>query len=133
MKIKMMLAGVSALLVVSSVWATPATDALLAKYKEAGATKVDANKAKQDWVKEVKNAKGETGSCAACHGKDLTKPGKHVETGKVIEPMSPKVTKERFTEEKKIEKWFLRNCKEAWGRECTAQEKADFLSFLIAQ
>ena len=35
--------------------------------------------------------------------------------------------------QKKIEKWFKRNCKEAWGRECTAQEKADFLTYLITQ
>jgi hypothetical protein len=47
--------------------------------------------------------------------------------------MSMKVNAERFTDVKKIEKWFKRNCKDAWGRECTVQEKADFLTFLLAQ
>ncbi|MEA3244387.1 MAG: DUF1924 domain-containing protein, partial [Pseudomonadota bacterium] len=31
---------------------------------------------------------------------------------------------------KKIEKWFKRNCKWTLGRECTAQEKADFLAYI---
>jgi len=112
--------------------ASPASDALFAQYKAAGATKVDAAKAKKDWATEVV-VDGEKMSCASCHGTDLNKPGKHHKTGKVIEAMSPRVTADRFTEEKKIEKWFKRNCKDAWGRECTVQEKADFLTFLIAQ
>jgi len=29
--------------------------------------------------------------------------------------------------------WFKRNCNDAWGRDCTAQEKADFLAFMLAQ
>jgi len=47
--------------------------------------------------------------------------------------MSARVNAERYTDEKKIEKWFKRNCKDTWGRECTAQEKGDFLTFLLAQ
>jgi len=31
-----------------------------------------------------------------------------------------------------VEKWFKRNCKDVLARECTAQEKADFVAFLIA-
>lgn len=112
--------------------ATPASDALLAKYKAEGVTKTDAAKAKKDWTREVE-VDGEKMSCASCHGNDFSKAGKHHKTGKVIEPMSMKVNAERFTDEKKIEKWFKRNCKDAWGRECTVQEKADFLTFLIAQ
>jgi hypothetical protein len=104
----------------------------LAQYKAAGAAKTDAAKAKKDWTTEVV-VDGEKMSCATCHGTDLSKAGKHHKTGKVIEAMSQKVTADRYTEEKKIEKWFKRNCKDAWGRECTVQEKADFLTFLIAQ
>jgi len=134
MKIGMKILGVCALLVTTSSWAsTPAADALMAQYKAAGVSKVDAAKAKQDWTKEVKNEEGEMVSCSSCHGADMSKAGAHMKTKKVIEPMSRKVNAERFTDEKKIEKWFKRNCKEAWGRECTVQEKADFLSFLISQ
>ncbi len=116
----------------SEASATPATDALLAKYKSEGASKFDAAKAKKDWTKEVDGEDGKI-SCATCHGTDLTKAGEHHKTKKVIEPMSARVNPERFTDEKKIEKWFKRNCKDAWGRECTAQEKGDFLTFLLAQ
>lgn len=112
--------------------ASPASDALLAKYAAEGATKADMAKAKKDWTREVV-VDGEKMSCATCHGSDFSKAGKHHTTGKVIEAMSSKVTTDRYTEEKKIEKWFKRNCKDAWGRECTVQEKADFLTFLIAQ
>jgi hypothetical protein len=132
MKKSMTLLGLIALLSAASVFATPASDAVLAKYKAEGVSKTDAAKAKKDWTLEVV-VDGEKMSCATCHGTDFTKAGKHHKTGKVIQPMSSKVTADRYTEEKKIEKWFKRNCKDAWGRECTAQEKADFLTFLIAQ
>ncbi|TBR21868.1 MAG: DUF1924 domain-containing protein, partial [Candidatus Nitrosotenuis sp.] len=29
-----------------------------------------------------------------------------------------------------VEKWFKRNCKETLERECTPQEKGDFLAYL---
>jgi hypothetical protein len=118
--------------VAAPTFATPASDSLLAQYKSEGAGKADPMKAKQDWTREV-TVDGEKMSCATCHGSDFSKAGKHHRTGKVIEPMSMKVNAERFTDVKKIEKWFKRNCKDAWGRECTAQEKTDFLTFLLAQ
>ncbi len=117
----------------STAFATPASDSLLATYKAAGASKVDAAKGKTDWNREVVGEDGETMSCTTCHGKDLSKAGEHHKTHKVINPMSPRANAERFTDEKKIEKWFKRNCKDVWGRECTAQEKADLLTFLLAQ
>ncbi len=43
--------------------------------------------------------------------------------------MAVSVNPERFTKTKKIKKWFKRNCKWAWGRECTAQEKGNFLTY----
>ncbi|MBA3024011.1 MAG: DUF1924 domain-containing protein [Gammaproteobacteria bacterium] len=112
--------------------ATPASDTLLARYKAEGAKAPDAAKAKKDWTRE-EVVEGEKMSCATCHGTDFSKPGKHHRTGKVIEPMSMKVNAERYSDVKKIEKWFKRNCKDAWGRECTVQEKADFLTFMLAQ
>ncbi len=117
----------------SGAFATPASDSLLAKFKAEGVTKIDAEKAKKDWTKEAKGEDGEVLSCSSCHGTDFSKAGKHHKTSKVIEPMSMRANAERYTEEKKIEKWFKRNCKDTWGRECTAQEKADFLTFMLAQ
>ena len=112
--------------------ATPASDALMAQYKSAGAGNFDAERGKSNWTKEVKSDEGEMESCTTCHGTDLNKQGKHHKTKKVIEPMSATVNPERFTDEKKIEKWFKRNCKDVWARECTPQEKGDFLKFLLS-
>ncbi|MEW6562980.1 MAG: DUF1924 domain-containing protein [Pseudomonadota bacterium] len=131
MKLKSALFLTVALTAATSAWATPATDALFARYKSEGASNFDAEHGKKAWHKEVKNDKGETHSCETCHGTDLTKQGKHEETKKVIEPMAPSVNAERFTDEKKIEKWFKRNCKEVLSRECTPQEKGDFLKYLL--
>lgn len=121
------------LITAPAAFATPASDALLAKYKSEGASSFDAEKARKEWNKEVKGEEGEMISCNTCHGKDLSKSGQHHKTKKVIDPMSVKVNAERFTDEKKIEKWFKRNCKDVWNRECTAQEKGDFLTYLLAQ
>jgi cytochrome c5 len=133
MNIPYTLLFLSSLAVSSAALASPASNALLAQYKAEGVTHLDAAKAKADWTKEGKGEDGEAVSCSSCHGTDLNKSGKHRKTHKVIEPMSPRINAERFTDEKKIEKWFKRNCNGTWGRECTAQEKADFLTFLLAQ
>jgi len=124
---------ISTIIVSPMAMASPATNTLLSKYKSEGVSKIDSQKAKSDWTKETKGEDGELISCSTCHGSDFTKAGKHRKTHKVIEPMSIRVNPERFTDEKKIEKWFKRNCNDTWGRECTPQEKADFLTFLLAQ
>jgi hypothetical protein len=72
-------------------------------------------------------------SCTTCHSESLDGPGWHEKTGKLIEPMAPSVNPERLTNRRKIDKWFLRNCKWTLGRECTAQEKGDFLIWLVGQ
>ncbi len=69
-------------------------------------------------------------SCQTCHGQNLHQRGEHVRTGKVIEPMAPSVNPQRYTDAKKIEKWFRRNCKWVMGRACTPQEKGDLLTYL---
>jgi hypothetical protein len=42
-------------------------------------------------------------------------------------------TPSRYTDPAKVEKWFKRNCTEVMGRECSAQEKGDWLSFVVSQ
>ncbi len=69
-------------------------------------------------------------SCATCHTNDPRLTGKHLRTGKLIKPMAPSVNPDRLTDQRKIEKWFKRNCKWTLGRVCTAQEKGDVLEFL---
>ena len=78
------------------------------------------------------NAKhGKEWSCASCHENPPNHDTKHVVTGKVIKPLSPKANPERFTDPAKVEKWFKRNCNDVLGRECTTQEKADVLAWLV--
>ena len=72
-------------------------------------------------------------SCTLCHTDSVHTEGRHQRTGKVIEPMAPSVNPERYTDRKKINKWLLRNCKWTFGRECTAQEKGDVLTWLRRQ
>lgn len=115
----------------SAALATPATDALFSQYKSEGAGNFSAEHGKQNFTKEVASKEGDKRSCTTCHDPDLTKPGKHHTTKKVIDPMAPSVNAERYTDQKKIEKWFKRNCEWTWGRECTAQEKGDFLKYLM--
>jgi len=86
------------------------------------------------WTKEYPQSDGSPArSCTTCHGRDLTAPGRHVKTGKVIEPMAPSVNPQRLTDPNKVEKWLLRNCGWTIGRECTATEKADFISYIKTQ
>jgi hypothetical protein len=75
-----------------------------------------------------------TGSwrCASCHGSQPTGVGQHAATGRPIQPLAPGFNPERFTDSSKVEKWFRRNCNDVLGRECSAAEKADVLSWLIS-
>lgn len=73
---------------------------------------------------------GKVRRCTTCHGTDLTLPGRHVRTGKYIDPMAPSVQATRFSKPKKVEKWFYRNCKWTWGRTCSDAEKTAMLSWL---
>ena len=74
---------------------------------------------------------GKEWSCASCHENPPNHDTKHIVTGKVIKPLSPNVNPERFVDQVKVEKWFKRNCNDVLARECTAQEKADVLAWLM--
>lgn len=74
---------------------------------------------------------GKDWSCSTCHTDKPTVEGKHASTGKVISPMAPSANPNRFTDADKTEKWFRRNCNDVVGRECTPQEKADVVAWLL--
>ncbi|MBN3560814.1 DUF1924 domain-containing protein [Aliamphritea spongicola] len=115
------------LLLSSSVFAAPADD-LLSKYKGQGVNTVSAEAGKALWFNKFAGR-----SCTDCHGESLTEAGQHNRTAKPIAPMAPSVNALRLTDEKKIEKWFLRNCKSTLKRACSLQEKADVLAWLKEQ
>ncbi len=122
----------AATLAAPTVQAADVSTALQADYRSQGAGPFDAAAGRELWIRKFPDAEGER-SCAACHGTDLRQGGKHVRTGKAIEPLAPSVNPKRLSDTAKVEKWFTRNCKWTVGRACTPQEKGDVLSFIRAQ
>ena len=101
---------------------------LLKQYERQGATGFAAANGESMWTRAFADAKtGDKRRCSTCHHEDLRRTGKHAVTGKVIEPLAPSANPKRLTDPEHIEKWFSRNCKWTLGRECTPQEKGDFL------
>jgi hypothetical protein len=105
--------------------ATPAD--LLAGYTTQAASAAAPARGQQFFT----TAHGREWSCAFCHGSVPTAQGKHASTGKPIAAMAPAFNPDRFADSAKAEKWFRRNCNDVLGRECTAGEKADVLSWLL--
>ena len=101
---------------------------ILKTYEKQGGSKFTAVKAEAMWNQVFVDAKtNEKRKCSTCHTEDLRRQGKHAVTGKLIDPLAPSANPKRLTDPEHIEKWFLRNCKWTLGRECTPQEKGDFL------
>ncbi len=92
----------------------------------------DAERGRKIFFAVRKDKKGRDISCTRCHTKDLTSKGKTT-AGKVIEPLAPSVNKKRLTEVKEVKKWLRRNFKRVYGREGTAREKGDVLTFIKSQ
>jgi len=76
--------------------------------------------------------KADTPACTSCHGREPSGAGRNP-AGKAIEAMALSVSPSRYSDPAKVEKWFKRNCKEVLGRECSALEKGDWLTFMISQ
>lgn len=115
-----------------------AQDALLSQYADAaklanpGFSGFSAARGETLHMRHFASGKPDTPACTSCHGKDLRGAGQTL-TGKRIEPMALSVSPSRYADPAKVEKWFKRNCTEVIGRECTAQEKGDWLTFVGAR
>jgi hypothetical protein len=105
--------------------ATPAQ--LLAGYSAQAGTAAAPDRGQQMFTARH----GREWSCTSCHGAVPTQAGRHASTGKPLGALAPAFNPERFTDPAKTEKWFRRNCNDVLGRECTAAEKADVLSWLL--
>jgi hypothetical protein len=114
-----------------AVFAASAVDALLDEYRGQGAGTFSAEAGRAFWNQAFTppNA-AEPRRCASCHTADPGKPGKHLRTGKPIEPLAPSVNPKSLGDAREIEKWLKRNCEWTVGRTCTVQEKGDVLMFL---
>jgi hypothetical protein len=131
MKLLTAVVATTTLLLAQSAVATTAVDALLDQYRASGAGPFSAAAGKRMWSETHSNSTAPIErSCSDCHSNDLTAVGKHIKTRKAIKPLAPSANPERLSDAKNIEKWFLRNCKWTIGRECTSQEKGDFLLYI---
>jgi len=74
-----------------------------------------------------------TPSCTACHTANPRQPGQNAKTGRPIDPVAVSVKPQRFTDKATVEKQFARDCKSVLGRDCTALEKGDYITFMAGQ
>jgi hypothetical protein len=114
-----------ALLSANLAWA--ASPAEMLKSYEAASGKAASQRGEQLF----NNKHGKEWSCSSCHTTLPNKATEHIVTGKSIEALAPSANPNRFTDIAKTEKWFKRNCKDVFGRECSAQEKADIVAWLL--
>jgi hypothetical protein len=130
---KMFRGSLAILGLVSAVAAAAETPAsLMATYAQAAGVPVSGLSAKRGemlYRTEHPGRNGQPVSCAACHTANPTQPGR-TRVNKLIEPLAPAANPQRFTDAAKVEKWFRRNCTDVLQRECSAQEKGDFLAWL---
>ena len=103
---------------------------LLQDYRSQATRPFSAEAGHQLWIQTFSDKKGNERSCTNCHTSDSTQAGKHARTGKKIEPLAPSINKESLSKTGNIKKWLKRNCKWTLGRECTAQENGDVLTYL---
>jgi len=79
------------------------------------------------------NTPGKAIACASCHTANPADAGKHIVTGKLIKPLSPHTNKKRFQSTRDVEKNFTKHCNEVVGSDCSPQEKANYIAYLLTE
>ncbi len=79
------------------------------------------------------NVPGKAIACSSCHTANPADPGKHIVTGKPIKPLSPAVNPKRFSSLEDVEEKFTKHCNEVVGSDCTPQEKASYITYLLTE
>lgn len=74
---------------------------------------------------------GKNIACNSCHTDNPSNKGKHSESGKEIQPMSPAVNPKRFAVLNESEKGFAKHCKDLYGKDCSAKDKGNFIAYLL--
>lgn len=104
--------------------------AAIAKHIDPKSTGLSEEDGKSFYTREL-TIKGKQVACASCHTNNPAETGKHLVTGKPIRPLSPVTNEKRFSSLDKVEKNFTKHCHDIIGRDCTAQEKGDFIAYLL--
>jgi len=102
----------------------------IAKSVNPDFTGPSAEEGKAFFNREI-GVKGRKVSCASCHTSNPADNGKNIVTNKLIRPLSPVVNPKRFSDLDKVEAKFVEHCNDITGSDCTAQEKANFITYLI--
>ncbi len=105
--------------------------AVIAKTINPSATGLSAEDGKTFFNREL-TIRGKQVACASCHTANPANTGKHAVTGKPIQPLAPAANAKRFSDLDKVEKNFEKHCLDIIGRDCTAQEKGNFIAYLIS-
>lgn len=139
MKIRLLPVAALSLLPFIALAADPRRDALLADYS-AEARRADpvfttfsAQRGETLFRTKWPGGDVRTPSCTACHTADPRQPGRNAKTGRPIAPVAVSVNPQRFTDKATVEKQFARDCKSVLGRDCTALEKGDYITFMAGQ
>jgi hypothetical protein len=103
-----------------------------AKATDPGFAGFSAERGELLFRSDFSGGKPDTPSCTVCHTKNPRNVGQ-TRAGKDIDPMAASANPQRYTDQVKTEKWFGRNCRNVLGRECTAREKGDFITFMLTQ
>jgi hypothetical protein len=69
--------------------------------------------------------------CDSCHTANPAAVGKDTKTKKAIPALAPAVNSKRFTSLDKVEKNFEKHCIDIIGRDCMADEKGNFIAYLL--
>lgn len=125
-------------LILPAVAAAGARDDILARYAEqaqrsgTASSGFSSERGQLLHTRTFGGGKPDTPACTSCHGTDPRRRGRTL-AGKPIDPVAVSASPARYTDFAKVEKWFKRNCNEVLGRECTAVEKGDWLTYMIKQ
>lgn len=82
---------------------------------------------------KVKTVDGKETACASCHTANPADNGKNIVTGKAIKPLSPVVNTKRFSDFDKVEAKFSQHCFDILGEDCTAAEKANYITYVLTE
>jgi len=102
----------------------------IAKSINPSFTGPSAEEGKAFFNREI-GVKGKKVSCSSCHTASPADVGKDIVTHKAIRPLSPAVNPKRFSDLDKVEAKFVEHCNDITGSDCTAQDKANFIAYLI--
>lgn len=106
--------------------------AVQAQRSPSGVSAFSAERGRILHTQKFAGGKPDTPACTSCHGADPRRSGQ-TPAGKPIEPVAVSTAPTRYADFAKVEKWFKRNCNEVLGRECTATEKGDWLTYMMQQ